>query len=122
MRYRDREGHGYSNNSGPVRVSDLQGLDGAALASDGPAAIQFRMQRDAGLISCEGSGRGGRATGTCSFAPDPAFAAELERRGVGRPSEREQFTLALHPAGVAELDELQRQGYQRPNVQQLIGM
>ena len=96
--------------------SDLEGLGTA----DGP--VRFRIAREAGTIDCEGTLRGGRGSGECRFTPDAGFAAELDRRGIGRPDAEEQFHLAMAGVGRPLLAELDRQGYPRPRIQDLVAL
>lgn len=118
LRYR-AAGSGSSEISRPVPLSALQGLSSAELASETGRPAQFRIVREAGTLDCSGIVRRGRGTGECRFAPNPRYAAELERRGIGRPSAEQQFQLALHGASLAVTDELIRQGY-RPGIDDLV--
>jgi hypothetical protein len=96
--------------------SELQGLSTA----DGP--VRFRIAREAGTIDCDGTMRDGRGSGECRFMPDAGFAAELDRRGIGRPTGEQQFHLAMAGVGRPLLGELERQGYPRPRVQDLVAL
>ena len=118
LSYRTRGGHSQNNRSVPL--ADLQGLDTARLASPGASDAAFRIARDAGRLDCTGSVRERRGAGTCRFAADPGFAAALEARGLGRPSERQLFQLTLQGAELAFLDALEQQGYARPSVEDFV--
>jgi hypothetical protein len=96
--------------------SDLEGLGTA----DGP--VRFRIAREAGTIECSGTMRDRRGSGDCRFTPDPGFAAELDRRGIGRPTSEQQFHLAMAGVGRPLLAELDRQGYPRARVQDLVAL
>jgi beta-lactamase regulating signal transducer with metallopeptidase domain len=109
-----------NSNSDGIELSKLQGLTPAQLASTQPQALQFRIVRAAGTLDCDGVGQRNRGTGTCRFVPDAAFAAELERRGVGRPDARQHLQLALQDAQLGVLDELARQGYETPNIKRFV--
>ena len=122
LRYRSNNGNSNGNSEGPIRRAQLQGLDEAVLASANGGPLRFRIAREAGTVECSGTGAQGRGTGTCSFSANPAFAAELERRGLGRPSQVQQFHLALHPVTSADLAELDRLGYARPDMDGLVAM
>lgn len=100
-------------------VSHLDGISAEQIASS-LSRVRFYLIRDAGSFTFEGSIRGGRGTGRFDFAPDPAFAAALVRRGMERPTPRQQFSLARHDVGLAFLDELAAQGYERPTTQELV--
>jgi bla regulator protein blaR1 len=118
--FEEHTSHGRSTNSGGLALASLQGLSESALGSDQAQAVAFRVVRAAGTLQCEGSARRGLATGTCAFLPDAAFAAELERRGVGRISVHDQLQLALQDARLDVLDELARQGYDTPDVKRYV--
>ena len=109
-----------SDHSRPIALHELQGLTAAQLASTGGAAVQFRLVHDAGTIDCDGLARRQRGTGECRYRPNPAFAGELARRGVARPTTEQQFQLALHGADLAVVDELDRQGYAKPTPGDLV--
>ncbi|MBA4094753.1 MAG: hypothetical protein C0489_11795, partial [Candidatus Accumulibacter sp.] len=109
-----------SNNSSPIALAELQGLSAAQLASTSGAPARFRIVRDAGSLDCGGIFRNGRGTGDCRFAPSSAYAAELAKRGIARPSAEQQFQLAMHDGDLAVADELIRQGYKRPSIAQLV--
>ncbi|MBK5295891.1 MAG: M56 family metallopeptidase, partial [Vicinamibacteria bacterium] len=112
-----REDHNSSGTT--VRTSQLQGLTAAQMSGSG-SPVRFTIGRDAGTFTFEGTFRDGRGGGTYSFAPNAAFPAELEKRGVARPSAAEQYQLAKHDVGLALVDELNRQGYPKPSVADLV--
>jgi hypothetical protein len=107
-------------NSHPISLADLSGLAAADLDSGEGRPISFRIHRDAGNFSCEGIARRGRATGDCSFATDAAFSAALAQRGIGAPDTRQAFSLAMANVGLPLVDELKRQDYDRPTIDQLV--
>ncbi|HEY0116663.1 MAG TPA: hypothetical protein VGB54_13185, partial [Allosphingosinicella sp.] len=113
----DRGGR-QSNNSRPVPLSELEGLDAARLAGNGPAS--FRFGGEAGTLHCSGTMAGGRGIGTCDFQPDQGFAAELERRGMGRASIEDMYQLSVQGVGRDLLSELDRHEYARPSVRDLV--
>jgi hypothetical protein len=115
-----RTARGKSQSSRPISLSELQGLSAAQLASTSGTPVRFRLVRDAGTIDCDGIVRQQRGTGDCRFVADPAFAGELARRGVARPTIDQQFQLALHGADLAVVDELNRQGYAKPSPEDLV--
>lgn len=120
LAYRERGGS--SNNSEDWPISELEGLGAADMASEAGAPVRFRIVREAGRLDCEGTIRRRRGTGDCLFAADSGFAAALERRGIGRPTLRQQYQLAVQDVGLALVEELARQDYPRPNVDQLVAM
>lgn len=101
-----------------IATSALQGLAADSLSGKG-GPVSFSLVREAGTLACEGVARRGRATGDCSFAPDPQFASALAARGIGAPSAQEQFSLALNDIGLAYVAELERQRYDTPTASDL---
>ncbi|MFC3711796.1 hypothetical protein ACFOMD_04390 [Sphingoaurantiacus capsulatus] len=120
LRYRtDRSD---SRHSRPVPFADLQGLSAAQLASTSGGPARFRIVREAGSLDCNGVFKGGRGTGDCRFAPNAGYAAQLAKRGIGAPTEDQQFQLTMVGSSLADIDELMRQGYPRPPVGQMLEM
>jgi beta-lactamase regulating signal transducer with metallopeptidase domain len=109
----------HSTSGSNIPIERLQGLTAAQLAGAG-GPVQFRLRLDAGTFTFEGVIRNGVGAGTFSFAPDPAFPAELAKRGFARPTAREQYELARHDVGYVFLDELNRQGYSKPETSELV--
>jgi beta-lactamase regulating signal transducer with metallopeptidase domain len=110
---------GTSSNGTNVPIASLEGLTEAQLTGPG-GPIQFRVTRDGGVFLFEGVLRSGVAAGTFSFTPNPAFPAELAKRGFAKPTAREQYQLARHDIGYAFLDELNRLGYAKPETAMLV--
>ena len=102
-----------------VPLASLEGLTEAQLAGAG-GPVQFRITRDAGTLQFDGVLRSGVAAGTFSFTPNPAFPAELVKRGFTTPTAREQYQLARADIGYAFLDELNRLGYAKPDTAGLV--
>ncbi|HEY0014479.1 MAG TPA: hypothetical protein VGB79_16675 [Allosphingosinicella sp.] len=116
------EGIRRNNHGRTMALADLEGLSAAGLASAG-APVVFRLAREAGTIDCSGTAQGERrAAGTCRFAPDEAFAADLARRGIGRAEPEQLFHLAVAGVGRPLLDELSRQGYPTPGLSDLVAL
>ena len=115
-----RTEHHSSNWGREVPLSDLAGLTEAQLSAEGQP-VAFAVRRDAGDFRCKGVAGQGRGTGTCVYAPNPAFAAGLARRGVtGAPSAYQQFELSMSDIGFAYLDELKREAYATPSADDLV--
>ena len=112
---------GRSNNmwSNSTELSELGGLTPAQLAGDG-TPVSFQIVREAGRFDCEGIARRGRGTGECRFNADPAFAAALSRHGIAAPSHAQSYSLALARVGIALVEELGRQRYQTPAIDDLV--
>ena len=99
-------------------------LEGVTIAQiEGPSSsVRFRLRRDAGTFNFEGSVGSGRGRGTFDFTANPSFRDELARRGYSRPSDEQQFQLAMHDVGFTFIDELRTQGYNRSSTGDLVRM
>src|SRR5258708_8288185 len=107
--------------SNKIEADRLQALTGAQIMSVG-SHVQFQLIRDAGTFNCEGWFKEGKGSGHFVFAANPAFSAELTKRGIGAPNEAQMFSLAMEDVSLAFIDELNAQGYDRPSVEQLVRM
>jgi hypothetical protein len=103
-----------------VEHSQLHGLTREQAFSPAGTNVRFQIRREAGAFECEGWFKDGRGSGHYTFVPNPQFAAELQRRGVGTPTSRQLLSLALSETGLALLDELKAQGYEQPDVARLV--
>src|SRR5262245_5076965 len=108
-------------NSHGLALTALSGITTAQLEGR-PTDVHFEIRRDAGTFVCDGRAGERHGGGLFELELEPAFAAELKRRGVGEPSESEQIRLALADAGYALLDALKRQRYETPTVSDLVRM
>lgn len=82
----------------------------------------FVISSDAGDFDAQGTFTGMQGGGIWTFAPNPAFAAQLGRRGVDKPSDKQQFELAMVDFRLSTLDALLASGFQRPGVSDLARM
>ena len=117
---RQRGSWGQWNTGRTLPFDRLRGLTRAEAESAEGQTVRFELPRDAGTLRFEGWMRRGRGSGHFTWAPSPTFAAELARRNIDRPDERDQFELTIHDVGLALVDELNRQGYERPTLEQLV--
>ncbi|MGH9523453.1 MAG: hypothetical protein ACRD3E_13075 [Terriglobales bacterium] len=108
---RNDSGSYHSSWSRPEAIAALQGLNATELASSAGATVHFKLVRDAGAFECEGWARDGKGSGHWTFAPNPAYATELQQRGVSAPSASDQFELAMADVTIALVDELKSAGY-----------
>jgi beta-lactamase regulating signal transducer with metallopeptidase domain len=114
-----RMSEGQSSSGMTIPIEAIEGLSAAQQASNG-SPVRLSLRRDAGTFTLEGMFRGGVGAGTYTFAANPAFAAELQKRGIGQPSAQDQMELARQNVGLAFLDELASQGYTKPSIQDLV--
>jgi beta-lactamase regulating signal transducer with metallopeptidase domain len=102
-----------------VRLDRLAGLPVDQIAGTN-AQVHFPIRREAGTFTVDGVCRTGVCGGTYVFAPDPAFAEALAKRGIGRPTPRQQLSLAIADVGAAYLDALAAAGYAKPGIDLLV--
>lgn len=114
-----RNGRSNSNWSHTTDLAELPGLTRDQLAGDS-TPVRFQLVREAGRFDCEGFVRRGRGAGECSFVADPAFAAALARHDIAAPTREQSYGLALARTGIAMVEELRRQGYRTPDVDDLV--
>lgn len=117
---------GHENSFGDDRPIALDSLGTAfvgltldQLYSSG-THVQFENRRDAGTIACDGWAAHGNASGSFTVVLNPAFARDLQRRGIGTPTQDEQERLVLADAGYLLLDALGRYGYAPPSLDDLM--
>jgi len=119
-----RTGEGSRNNSNwssGYDLADLQGLSRSQLdGSNQP--VRFALVREAGRLDCSGSAGNRQGVGTCGFTPDAGFAGRLTAAGIGRPTERQAYNLALAKVRYELVEELGRHGYDKPTVSDLVGL
>jgi len=98
----------------------LEGLTQADI-SRGGAPVRFRLVRDAGTITCEGTFTNGKGAGEWTFTPDAAFAAAVSPT-YRNLSEGDLLSLALADVSPSYLRELREVGYTNLSVEQLAAM
>lgn len=101
-------------------LADLQGLTAAQLGSPDAQVVRFRLARDAGAFDCQGSAMRETGSGVCDFVPGRAFAERLAAAGMGRADDGQLLSLAMADVGADYLDELRRQRYATPSVDELV--
>ena len=122
LRIESRWGRNHNSSwSHGYRLAELQGLSAAQVAGR-QAPVRFALAREAGRLDCSGFAGNSIGSGSCSFAANPAFASYLAARGIGRPNEREAFTLTMSGTGRALVDALAAQRYPTPDIDDLVAM
>ncbi len=104
-----RSSHRWTTTS--LRFRDLDGID-ASMFGRGQHDVTFRLLREAGTFVCRGVIEEGGGAATSRLELRPEFASELERRKIGRVTPSKQANLAFANAGLAVVDELEKQGYE----------
>src|SRR6185436_9818712 len=116
------KGHGVSNHGFQIDPARLTGLTRAQAMSSTGNNVQFQLKRDAGTFNFEGWFKDGNGSGHFTFAPDRAFASDLNSRGIGSPTDEQLLSLAMSDTGLALINEIALQGYERPTLDQLVTM
>ena len=80
----------------------------------------FQIVRDAGTFDCNGYFSEGIGSGVFDFAPNASFGTALSARGLGRPSDKDQFVLALSDVTLAMVDGLRSAGVTGLSVSSLV--
>ena len=97
----------------------FKGLSIQQLRTPG-TALRFEIVHQEGTLTFTGHSLSNAATGDFTYALDPSFAANLEKRGTGRPTERMQFEWLIAGADVyALLDAVSAAGFPTPNVTEI---
>lgn len=110
--------HGRSTNGRTMALANLERLAGTTLAS--ASTVHFPIRREAGTFTIDGTCRNSACAGTFVFEPSATFGAELAKRGIGRPTPEDQFSLAVSDIGTAYLDTLAAAGYATPDIRTLV--
>lgn len=99
----------HSSNGTTLPLARLEGLTATQISGGG--TVHFVSRRDAGTFTFDGVCASGLCGGPYSFSPSSTFGAELARRGIGTPTTRQLYELAMADAGLALVDELKSTGY-----------
>lgn len=118
----DIKGREVNNWSSGFRPSELVGLDLAGFRGAGSRALGFAVIREAGRLDCSGHGGNSYASGYCRFTANPQFAALLESRGIGRPTEEQAFGLLAVNARRDVVDAVAAAHYPAPSINDLIAL
>jgi len=96
------------------RTLPLDAFPGLDPAAETPA--RFTLPREAGDLAFEGTFRGGKGSGTFTFASRPAFLGELRALGIetGTPGEADLFEMAVSDVSVAFVRDMIAEGYRLP--------
>lgn len=93
-----------------IELSGLEGLSREALLARAAAPVVFELRRDAGAIAFRGHFRDGEGSGHFTFEADEEFTRWLEREGFERPSVEELFVMTAHEADRAFVSGLRELG------------
>lgn len=108
----------HNQNGRTMRVADFRGLAASQIQSASSAPVQFALNRDAGIVTFEGSFRDGYGGGQFSFAPNRQYFDSLrsldvqaEDLDVGQTLEEELLQLAVNDVSIAYIKSMQAEGY-----------
>lgn len=111
-----------SNWSTAFPPSQLVGLDIDGFRAVGTRPVRFAVVREPGRLDCSGQGGQSRATGSCTFTPDPAFVQYLQNRGIEEPTRGEAFGLMALGVRRDLIDALSSARYPAPTINQLTSL
>jgi hypothetical protein len=97
----------------PIAMADLRGFPPGALESSRPIKTTFRMEREPGDFSFDGSVVNGRASGQFDFQPKHTFASILRGLGLVLPDEvrdHDLKNLAFGDMSAASVQEFRQLG------------
>jgi hypothetical protein len=124
MRYRreNDRGYGTSNTGFRIPFDQLVGLSREQAMSATGNVVQFQLKRDAGTFNFEGWFKAGNGAGHFTFTPNSSFASDLNRQGLGKPTDKQLLSLAMHDIGFGLINELRSQGFEPFKLEQLVTM
>ena len=100
----DHYSSNWSNSDDPAKL-------GIADVLKQQGHVAFDLVRPAGTFHCEGWMKDGKGSGHFTFAPNAQFSAELAKRGLGTPDERQSLRMAISNVGLSLVDALKNSGY-----------
>lgn len=122
---RNNLGHRYD-------LSDLSGLTAAQVDSTVVTPVQFRLVRDAGTLSFEGTFKAGLGAGQLVFTANPSYIGQLkalgvafemeERREARRSDEQHLFELAALDVSISFIRSMQSAGYDHESLERYVEM
>jgi hypothetical protein len=105
-----------------VARAELATLTAEQLSAGYSGPLRFTLVREAGSFTFDGKVRDGVADGMYTFAANPRYADALSLAGYERPSEAEQFRLALTGVDMKLVKQLRDLGYAQPTTADLVRM
>lgn len=110
--------HGWNQYGNTMKVADFAGLTSAQIESATQTAVQFRLVREAGTITFEGTFKRGDGAGQYSFEPNRNYIGSLRSVGVpfelrrkDKPEEDVLFQFAMFDLSTAYIRSMQAEGY-----------
>jgi hypothetical protein len=109
----------YNQNGMSVKIDALNGLTTEQINAATMTPVQFRIDREAGVATFDGTFRNRHGAGEFSFKGNPSYPAEVAKLGVKfdlkrrrhQDQEEQLFTLALFDVSTAFIRSMQAEGY-----------
>lgn len=120
VRFKRADSRGTDSWSSSFGMTELAGLDPAALRAPGTRPVRFAIAREPGRIDCAGSGGNAMARGTCSLTPDRGFNDFLAANGIARPTEEQTYALIAVDAQRELVTALKASNYPTPGIDKLM--
>ena len=105
-----------------VTRAELATVTAEQLAPGYTGPLHFTLLREAGAFAFDGKVHGGVVDGTYTFAADPRFTDALTRAGYDRPSDAENFRLALSRVDMKLVKQIHDLGYAQATTADLVRM
>ncbi|HJQ40953.1 MAG TPA: hypothetical protein VKB93_27765 [Thermoanaerobaculia bacterium] len=111
--------NGWNHFGNTMKTADFAGLTPAQISSSTQTPVQFKLTREAGTLTFEGTFKRGDGAGQYSFDANPGYIQSLRSLGVTfeLPRDREKteeqalFELALIDVSTAYIRTMQGEGY-----------
>ncbi len=112
--------NGWNHFGNTMKIADFAGLTPAQISSSTQTQTQFKLTREAGTITFEGTFKRGDGAGQYSFEANPGYINSLRSVGVtfelprnreNRTEEQVLFELALIDVSTAYIRTMQSEGY-----------
>lgn len=116
-----RDGHHSHMWTASLAPGELGGLDLASFQDRGSNPLRFALTRQSGRLDCAGTGGSSRASGACSFTPDPGFASALAAAQIAVPADSWLDLFAVD-VDRALVESVRAAGYPPPDFDTLIAL
>ena len=120
--FEQERGKGTNDWSTGFMPHQITGLDTAGFRAPGNRPLSFALIRNAGRLDCSGQGGNSRASGNCRFTADATFAQLLQRRGIGRPTDDQAFTLMAVDVRPELIEAIAEARYPTPTIGDLVSL
>lgn len=105
-----------------VKLSELQGLTAAQIASASGVKVHFQIVREAGTFVCDGYFKQRRGAGTFIFRADPHFAPAMQALGISGINKTRLQSMAFVDVTTAWTRRMKAAGVNVHTAKQLVEM